>query len=252
MTRHILQGRDERELLWYHRRTFLRAAAAWTALGGLPAALAQQRSNIIELVGDARLNGVRLLPEHTIQTGDAIETGPGTSLVFVLGNASFKVRQNARLAVERGTSIHAVSLLRLLAGGVASVWGQGVRRQIQLPTLTAGIRGTGVYAEVPPNQNGRSYLCNCYGTVDLASGGDSVTSQTDYHEAYWGEVQPRNGRWLTPAAALNHGDEEIEALARLVGQRARWQELGRKGPTVSPGYSGDNPGSGYPARPPGN
>ena len=49
MSRHLLQNRTEVEVLWFQRRDTLKAAAAWMALGGLPAAVAQQRSNIVEL-----------------------------------------------------------------------------------------------------------------------------------------------------------------------------------------------------------
>lgn len=242
MTRHILIDRSEHEVLWFQRRGFLGAAAAWTAMGGFASAQAQSRSNIVELQGDALLNGQRMLPQHTIQTGDQIVTGPGTTLVFVVGNASFQVRQNSQLAVERGETLNAVSLLRLFTGAVASVWGRGSTRQIITPTLTAGIRGTGVYAEVPAGGNGRSYFCNCYGTVDLVASSDRMTSVADYHQAYWAEVQPRNGRMLTPAGAINHTDEEIEVLARLMGQRTAWQIAGRKGVRDGRGYMEDKPG----------
>ena len=246
MGTHTLRGRSEKELLWYQRRGFLASAAAWTATGGFSAAQAQQRSNIVELVGDAQLNGARLRPEQTIQTGDAITTGPDTSLVFVVGNASFKVRPNSRMSVERGDTLFTVSLLRLITGGVASVWGKGTRRQIVMPTLTAGIRGTGTYAEVFANN--RSYFCNCYGTVQLADGPDRVTSVADYHQAFWGEVQAKEGRFLTPAAAINHGDEEIEYLARLVQQRTAWQLMGRKGTKDGRGYIDERPGQPHPAQ----
>ena len=76
MTQHTLIGRSEAEVLWFQRRSFLQAAAAWTAMGGFEAAHAQQRSNIVELVGDVSVNGERLLPQRTIQTGDQIATGP--------------------------------------------------------------------------------------------------------------------------------------------------------------------------------
>ncbi|MCZ8256791.1 MAG: iron dicitrate transport regulator FecR, partial [Polaromonas sp.] len=89
MTQHQLQGRSEKEILWFQRRDTLKAAAAWVAMGGLPAAMAQQRSNVVELIGDALLNGTRLLPGQTIQTGDQIQTGPGARLVFAMGNSSF-------------------------------------------------------------------------------------------------------------------------------------------------------------------
>ena len=229
MTQHLLQGRQEKEILWFQRRDALKAAAAWVAMGGLPAAMAQQRSNIVQLTGDATLNGSRLSPEHTIQTGDEIQTGPGANLVFAIGNSAFQVRQNSRLSVERGTTLNAVSLLRLLTGAVASVWGKGVNRAIVMPTLTAGIRGTGVYAEIFADQGDRNYFCNCYGTVDLDAGNDKQVSQAQYHQSFWADAEPRNGRYLSPAQALNHTDEELEFLARLVDQRTAWQIAGRKG-----------------------
>ncbi len=250
MSRHILIDRSENEILWFQRRGFLSAAAAWTAMGGFSAAQAQARSNIVELQGDALLNGQRLLPQQTIQTGDQIATGPGSSLVFVVGNTSFQVRQNTQMAVERGSSLNAVSILRMVAGAVASVWGRGDTRQIVTPTLTAGIRGTGVYTEVSAKDNGRSYFCNCYGTVELVAGTDRSTSRSDYHQAFWAEVQPRQGRMLTPAGALNHTDEEIEMLARLVGQRTAWQIAGKKGIKDGRGYMQDKPAQTDPAAKP--
>lgn len=245
---HALHGRTERELLWYQRRSFLAAAAAWTAAGGWRAAEAQQRGNIVELQGDAQLNGQRLRPDALIQTGDEVATGPGTTLVFVVGETAFKVRQNSRLSVERGATLSVVSVLRLLTGGVVSAWGRGSLRQIVTPTLTAGIRGTGVYTEIFGKDAARSYFCNCYGTVDMSSLGEAMTSQADYHQAFWAEAQPKAGRFLSPAPAINHGDEELEALARLIGQRTAWQVAGRKGIKDGKGYMDDRPGQTHPAQ----
>ena len=229
MTQHLLQNRNEKEILWFQRRDTLKAAAAWVATGGLPAAMAQQRSNIVELTGDALVNGSRLLPGQTIQTGDQIQTGPGASLVFALGNASFRVRQNSMMAVERGATLSIVSLLRIVTGGVVSVWNKGANRAILTPTLTAGIRGTGVYTEVLPQQNNRTYFCNCYGTVDLDAGGSKAQSQSNYHQSFWADADEKNGSKLSEAKFLDHTDEELEFLARLINQQTYWQIAGRKG-----------------------
>jgi hypothetical protein len=247
MTQHILQGRSEAEVLWFQRRSFVQGAAAFVAMGGFEAAQAQGRSNIVELQGDAQLNGSRLAPQNFIQTGDTIETGPGSNLVFVIGNASFQVRQNSRLQVGRGATLNAVTLLRLLTGAVASVWGKGTNRKIITPTLTAGIRGTGVYTEVFPAQDNRSYFCNCYGVVNMSAGADRVVSRADYHQAFWGETEPKNGRLLTPAKAINHTDEELEYLARLVNQRTAWQVMGKKGVKDGMGYMEEGPDKKHPA-----
>lgn len=250
MSQHTLEGRTEDEVLWYQRRSFAKAAAAWVSMGGFAAAQAQQRSNIVELQGDALVNGSRVTPQTYLQTGDSIETGPGSNLIFVVGNASFQVRQNTRFRVERGATLNAVSVLRLLTGAVASVWGKGGNRQIITPTMTAGIRGTGVYTEVLPAQNFRSYFCNCYGVVDVAAGSERLLSRADYHQAFWGEATPVGGRSLRPAGAINHTDEELEVLARLIGQRTNWQTMGKKGTKDGKGYMDESPSNVHPAATP--
>lgn len=247
MSQHILAGRGADEVLWFQRRSFLQAAAAWSAMGGSAAAQAQQRSNIVELVGDATINGEQLRPQRQVQTGDQITTGPGSHLIFAIGNSSFMVRQNSRFSVERGTTLNSVSVLRMLTGAVASVWGGGSNRQVVTPTLSAGIRGTGVYTEVRPTEGYRSYFCNCYGTVHMSSGNERVISRASYHQSFWVEAQPRNGRLLTPAGAINHTDEEMEFLARLVNQRTAWQVLGRKGVRDGRGYLDQVPADTHPA-----
>ncbi|KQT08026.1 hypothetical protein [Ramlibacter sp. Leaf400] len=247
MTQHHLQGRREDEVLWFRRRSFLQGAAAWTAMGGFAGAWAQRRGNIVELRGDALVNGQRATPQGFIQTGDSVETGPGANLVFVIGDSAFQVRQNSRLVVERGASLNAVSVLRMLTGAVVSVWGKGPNRQIVTPTLTAGIRGTGVYTEVFPEQGFRSYFCNCYGEVAMGAGPDRTLSRSDYHQAFWGEAQAKNGRFLTPAKAINHTDEELEHLAQLVNQRTAWQVAGRKGVKDGQGYMEERPAASHPA-----
>lgn len=258
---HQLLGRSEQELAWFQRRSLLQAAALWVASGGWAAAHAQGRSNIVELRGDVLRNGEPLTAQHTITANDRIETGPGSTAVFTVGDSAFMVRQNSRVALESDTPT-AVKVLRVLSGAVASVWGKGADRQIVLPTATAGIRGTGVYAEVFPDQALRGYFCNCYGTVDLAAGSESLVSQSSYHQAFWAEPAPRNGRLLTPAGAINHTDEELEFLAGLVNQRTAWQVAGRKGvkdgrgqmdysaPPGSAGNTGSGGGSGSGAEPP--
>jgi hypothetical protein len=244
MSQHSLRNRTETELLWFRRRHFISAAAAWTASGGFAAAHAQRRSNVVQLEGDVLLNGLRMRPDNFVQSGDRIDTGPGSTVVFAIGNSAFHVRQNSRITVERGATLNTVSVLRMLTGAVVSVWGRGGSRQIVTPTLTAGIRGTGVYTEVFDQEAYRSYFCNCYGTVELAAGNDRALSQSSYHQSFWAQAQPRGGRLLTPARAINHTDEEVEFVASLVAQRTAWRVLGRTG--VKDGAGHMDPGRAHP------
>jgi hypothetical protein len=245
MTAHTLHGLQDHEVLWFRRRNAAAAGAAWLATGGFQGAWAQSRSNVVDSVGDIALNGQRWLPGQSIQTGDEVATGPASRLVFVIGNAAFHVRQNSRLKVGRGASLNAVSLLRLLTGAVVSVFGRGAERAIVTPTLTAGIRGTGVYTEVLHDQ--RSYFCNCYGSVELACGGMRMTSVSDYHQAFWADPGTAARQPLKPAGAINHTDEELEFLAHLIDQRTAWEIAGRKGVKNGNGYMDDRPGQVHPA-----
>jgi len=62
----------------------------------------------------------------------------------------------------------------------------------------------------------------------MAAGRERLVSRSDYHQAFRGEVQPKDGRLLTPAKAINHTDEELEYLAKLVDQQTAWERLGKK------------------------
>ena len=80
--------------------------------------------------------------------------------------------------------------------------------------------------------------------VDLEASTERKLVQAQYHDAHWGEPIARNGRLLTPAPQLNHTDEELEYLARLVNQRTAWQITGRKGEKDGSSYGGHgSPGS---------
>lgn len=228
MIRPVLPSRPEQKTPWFRRRDTLKAAAAWLAMGGLPAAIAQQRSNLVQLIGDVQLNGQRLLPDQTVQTGDYLQTGSSSSVIFVIGDSAFHVRANSRLSLERGHSLTTVSQLRLHAGAVASVWAASGDHQILMPGLVATFQSAGVYAQASDQPGRASYLCNCYGTLALSSGRDKTLCTSTYHEAFWAAADNSEGDALMPADSINHTDEELEFLARLISRKTAWQVTGEK------------------------
>ena len=84
--------------------------------------------------------------------------------------------------------------------------------------------------------------------VEMSAGDDQVVSESSYHQAYWGEVAPKDGRMLTPGKAINHTDEELEFLAKLVNQKTAWQIMGKKGVKDGKGYMEEKPGQMHPAQ----
>ncbi|MBL8381624.1 MAG: iron dicitrate transport regulator FecR [Burkholderiales bacterium] len=201
------------------RRAFLHtaAAAAAASLWLRPAsAFAQGASNIVELGGDVLVNGRRAAPDDAIQPGDRIQTAPGGTLGFTLGRDAFLVRPGSDLTLVRGASLFIVGGVRLVSGGLLSVFGRSARaRQVVTPTVTAGIRGTGFYVEA---RAGSTYFCTCFGVIDLAAaGGQRETVTAERHQARLVSAAPAGAIAVAPFE--NHDDAELLRLARLVGQR---------------------------------
>ena len=206
------------------RRSFLCSTAALStaAMWLAPArAFAQGATNIIELKGDVLVNGRRIGPDAIIQTGDRIQSGPGSTLGFTLDRDAFLVRPNSDLTLTRGASLFVADGLRLFSGALLSVFGRSNRpRQVIAPTVTAGIRGTGFYVET---RHESTYFCTCFGVIDLtAANGARETVTATHHSARRVLAANPSGAAIVSASMENHEDAELDQLAVLVGQRPPW------------------------------
>jgi hypothetical protein len=192
--------------------------------------------NVVRLRGDVLVNGGRLYPDGWIQTGDTVETGPASAVVFTIGDTALWMRPLTRMTVHRGYSINAVSGLRMVTGAVLAVFGKlpggrGVSRHLTTPTITVGVRGTGIYMEHERNDN--TYFCNCYGEVDVSlnnAPGVRERLEAQYHASRTFFTEPRRGMISELTPPKNHEDQELEFLASLIGQQTAWQITGQRGP----------------------
>jgi hypothetical protein len=181
----------------------------------VPGPLPPGRS-IYELSGEVRVNGARATLETKIGPNDTIETGRNGVIVFVVGKDSFIVRSNSKLVLkgERGL----IETLQLAAGKVLSVFGKS-RHQIRTPSAIVGIRGTGVYTEADPEQ---TYMCTCYGVVDLLAANDPQSRETiaarHHDKPRYILTNAPAGQRIRPAPFINHTDEELMILEGIVGR----------------------------------
>ena len=158
-------------------------------------------------------------PEGISVPSDAsISTGAQASAVFVIGRDAFLMRGNSRIKLNPNLldrKKNEISGFNLRSGAILSVFARNKRT---LRTLSAliGIRGTGVYIETDSN---KTYVCTCYGTsymqvIDSPEINETVT--TLYHD------QPRSiysrEKRIDHAPVINHSDQELILLERLVGR----------------------------------
>ena len=198
------------------RRLILQGMAAGAA-GGLTGWVQQTLAadpkslpqGIVELTGEVSVNGKPAGKGTPVAAGDVVETGAGARVVYVLGDNAFMQRQKSR--VDFGDTL--ASFMRVVTGGLLSVYGKGNRR-LNVPVATIGIRGTGCYIETDER---RTYFCLCFGAVELQPvNGQPVSYRTTHHEK---PVWIENGT-TKPATVVNHTDAEVIMLEALVGRRS--------------------------------
>ena len=228
------------------RRQFLRMLLAAGAVGGAGASVLTrkvlamgQAGQLLEgfrkIQGEVSVNGASAQVGSIVFPGDVITTGSSGVGVFVVGKDAFLVRENSRIelagekaGLEPGAT-KLVKTLKVAAGKVLSVFGSSGKR-IETLTAVAGTRGTGVYIESDPDV---TYLCLCYGAVDLSSAAKPDARESfsaNYHEARY-ILPPGAGRIFLKGPKINHEDAELIMLEALVGREVPFKDKVKGGST---------------------
>lgn len=232
------------------RRLLLQALSSGILVGGLGwnrSALAQllgevpgrlpQGKSIFRLRGVAWVNGEPASRETTIAADDRVATGENSELVVVIGSDAFILRENTE--VEFSLAGKLKQGLQVITGAMLSVFAprDNVSLELHTPVVAVGIRGTGLYVE---SQQRRSYICNCYGRVEIAARDDPSHRETivsRHHDApRWVLAEPEKGERILPAPFINHEDMELVLLESLVGRAVPFGAQGRSGQGRGRGY----------------
>ena len=204
------------------RRAFVRALGAGPVLALLAplAARGQTADPVHDLKGDVRINGQPADWKSVIRPGDTVVTGRNGYIVFVVGQDAFMLRERSELKLEGDRATTLANVLRLVTGALGAVFGRGPPRAIYAPTVTAGIRGTGVYLET---RGDGTYFCTCYGTVQLTATGDPRDRElieSRRHVPRLIRHRAVDGAWVAPASFETHTDGEMDMLEKCVGRRS--------------------------------
>lgn len=185
------------------------------AMGKVPKVLIPGKS-IYDMSGDVTVNGQQATMDTQIKANDVINTGHRSHLIFAVGKDAFILRSNSHLVLSGGGFI--INTLRLVTGKLLSVFGKSKHR-MYTPNATIGIRGTGIYIETDPEQ---SYVCTCYGVVDIYADNDRESRETivsHHHNApRYVLAKASPGKSIRPAPFINHTDLELQTIEALVGR----------------------------------
>jgi hypothetical protein len=224
------------------RRRWLKTAAAIGLLGPagisglIQDALAKGDvptvAGINSLQGTAMVNGKPARIGTPVKPGDRVTTGANSFAVIVVGRDAYLLRDNSTIVLEESKSTPGVlDKVLILTGKVLSVLDKrpaDQRVQYRTPNATIGIRGTGFYIEI---HEGRTYFCLCYGTAAIDGAGMTeakVLTTTHHEQPVW--LDDRGGIMkVEKGPFLNHTDDELIMLEKLVGRVPPFVALGLTG-----------------------
>lgn len=185
------------------------------AMGKIPKVLEPGKS-IYDMRGTVTVNGKKATQETIISGSDVVATGRRSHVVFAVGKDAFVLRSNSKLELSGSGMI--VNTLRLVTGKLLSVFGK-TKHRMHTPNATIGIRGTGIYTEADPEQ---TYVCTCYGVVDLFADKDKESSEvitSSHHDAPRYILSKESaGNNIREAPFINHTDQELQLIESLVGR----------------------------------
>ena len=168
-------------------------------------------------MGEVYINGQRASMNTALRPGDRVLTGPDSSMVVAIGEDAFRLRPLTSVVIEGTPESRRVNGLRVLTGALLGAFRKGEPRMVRTATATIGIRGTAVYVEANPIL---TYVCTCYGAVDL----ECVTYRSTKkivapdHTPNYVFARVLSGRSIMDAPVINHTNQELAELEKLVGR----------------------------------
>ena len=167
------------------------------------------------LEGAASVNGRPAKVGTPVAVGDRVSTERASQAVIVVGKDAFLMR--AQTVIEIKGSEGVLKDLLISSGKVLSVFSQKPVA-IKAATASIGIRGTGAYIEVNPDNS--VYFCLCYGEALVEGPGmaNAKLVQTKHHEQPLMLRDDGGIMRIEPGPFQNHSDAELILLESLCGR----------------------------------
>ena len=187
------------------------------AAGDLPGG-----TGVARLEGSATVNGQPAKVGMPVAMGDRISTGAGSQAVVAVQGDAFLLRAQTTIEVK-GRDSKLTDLL-VSGGRVLSVFSRK-NVSIKAASATIGIRGTGAYIEVLPEE---VYFCLCYGEAVVEGPKmDSKVVKTTHHESPLLLKSDGGIMRAEPGPFRNHKDDELIMLESLVGREPPFVKSGQ-------------------------
>ena len=189
------------------------AAAGASTLVAHAVAKGDVPPGVNRLDGTLHVNGAAAKVGMPVQVGDRVATGRSSQAVIVVGKDAFLMRSQTTIEFKGEQGV--LHDMLVATGSVLSVFSKKPVA-IQAASASIGIRGTGAYLEVLPDE---VYFCLCYG--DAVVDGPGMASKlvhTSHHEEPL--LIRKDGGILSaePGPFRNHTDAELIMLEALVGR----------------------------------
>ncbi len=183
-----------------------------------------------EINGHVRLNGKKPIIHQMVSPGDVVTTGIDGNAIIIIGQHAYMMRENAEIEFyvedfEQSPDGDVSGIIKIISGAVLSVFGK-TNTTILTPLASIGIRGTACYVDSKPD---RTYACVCYGIGELggSDGKHLETVRTARHDSPRFIYPPGKRTRIEKAPVIDHKDDELRLLEKLVNRRPLFDRLGK-------------------------
>jgi hypothetical protein len=174
----------------------------------------------VKIKGNVYINGIKANKNTKIHLGDLIKVGKKSKISFNIGKDAFMSKNGSTFSIKKGNKKR---VLNLVKGRVLAVFKKGSKYTLKTSNMTAGIRGTGIYANI---HGDKTYFCTCYGETEFTSKKEHKSLKAVHHNMVW--VNHKDGSTSMNMTMDGHSDNELRELEKMVSRKPAFDKINKK------------------------
>ncbi len=189
------------------------------------------KGNLYEVYGFVVINNQKAKPGDVVKEGDIIKTAPYSYATIRFDNKSiFRVNPKSQFLLEKLIIDEKTPFsVKLISGGVLSLFRQKGDYKFNSTTSVIGVRGTTFYAMYNPENEKQTDVCACHGEIDFSSTDGKHNKKLTVEKPHTGIALNDTG-FIPDASVLlktiinTHDDAKIDYLDKQVTVEAKFLE----------------------------
>ncbi len=187
------------------------------------------KGNLFEVYGFVFINNQKAKSGDVVKEGDIVKTAPYSYATIRFDNKSiFRVNPKSQFLIEKLIIDEKTPFsVKLISGGVLSLFRQKGEYKFNSTTSVIGVRGTTFYTMYNPENEKQTDVCACHGEIDFSSTDGKHSKKLTVEKPHTG-IALNEGGFIPDASVLHksivntHDDAKIDYLDKQVSNESKF------------------------------